>query len=80
MNVLAVSSLHQMFGHMNTSNEWVDGVFTVAMKKANQQLIMHKLSTWITLDGPLCDEWCWYLESLLNDSKVGSIFKLFTNF
>lgn len=70
INVLAVPSLDQMFGHVNSADEWVDGVFTVVMKKANQKLIMHKLSTWITLDGPLCEGWCLYLESLLNESKV----------
>lgn len=70
INVLAVTSLDQMFGYMNSANEWVDGIFTTVMKKSNQQLTTHKLSTWITLDGPLRDGWCLYLESLINESKV----------
>lgn len=77
ITVLAVSSLDQMFGYTNAVNEWVEGVFTVAMKKANQRLVMHTLCTWITLDGPLCDEWCFHLESLLNQSKVCIVYTFF---
>jgi hypothetical protein len=72
INVLAVSSLNQMFGCINEADEWVDGIFTVTMKKANQHLLKHKLSTWITLDGALHDGWCSYMNGLFSDEKVST--------
>ena len=70
INVLSVANLKLMFGYMDENCEWVDGVFTTIMKKANQQLTVHKSSTWITLDGPLHDEWCSALKTLVKEDKV----------
>uniref|UniRef100_A0A7M5WVD3 Uncharacterized protein n=2 Tax=Clytia hemisphaerica TaxID=252671 RepID=A0A7M5WVD3_9CNID len=70
INVLAVSSLEQIFGCINEAGDWVNGVFTVALKKANQSLLQHKQSTWITLDGPLHDGWCSALNGLFEQRKV----------
>ena len=72
LNVLAVSQLKLMFGYLDQSDDWVDGVFTWLMRKANQQLAVHKICTWITLDGPLHDDWCCKLRNLVQSSKVTS--------
>lgn len=71
INVLAVSSLDQMFGCINEANDgWDDGIFTALVKKANQNLLKNKLSTWVSLDGPLLDEWCASMNGLFNKEKV----------
>ena len=76
LNVLAVRDLSLMFGYIDGTGDWVDGVFTALMKKANQQLAGHKISTWISLDGPLHDGWCCKLRSLIESSKVTETFSL----
>ena len=72
INVLGVSSLDQMFGTINEASggDWEDGIFTAVMKKANQHLLKNKLTTWVTLDGPLHEEWCASMNGLFNREKV----------
>ena len=50
------------------------------MKKANQHLLKNKLSTWVTLDGPLHEEWCASMNGLFNRDKVTIVLLLFKKF
>lgn len=70
VNILATSDLNFMFGFTNDFGDWVDGVVPNLLKKAGQNFSRHTCSTWITLDGPLHDYWCYKLKALIGQEKV----------
>lgn len=73
VNILATSDLNFMFGFTNDFGDWVDGVVPNLLKKAGQNFSRHTCSTWITLDGPLHDYWCYKLKALIGQEKVHSV-------
>ncbi|XP_053397319.1 dynein axonemal heavy chain 5-like isoform X6 [Mercenaria mercenaria] len=66
INPLVVDESDLMFGYLTPSNDWVDGIFTNACKKANRNLS----KTWLCLDGPLNTGWADNFNSVLNSDKV----------
>ncbi|KAL4232681.1 hypothetical protein ACF0H5_007369 [Mactra antiquata] len=66
INPLVVDESDLMFGYLTPNNDWVDGIFTNACKKANRNLS----KTWLCLDGPLNTGWADNFNSVLNSDKV----------
>ena len=63
---LVVDEQDLMFGNLNQNNDWVDGIFTNACRKANRNLS----KTWLCLDGPLNAGWADNFNSILNGDRV----------
>ena len=70
MNVLAVSDIDLMFGHVKPTGDWVDGVFTSIWKRSNKSHSVTAMTTWICFDGPVQNMWCKNLKSVLDQGKV----------
>ncbi|ESO89151.1 hypothetical protein LOTGIDRAFT_229063 [Lottia gigantea] len=66
INPLVVDDSSLMFGYLNQNNDWVDGIFTSACKKANRNMS----TTWLCLDGPLIPSWADNFNSVLAGEKV----------
>ncbi|KAK6187606.1 hypothetical protein SNE40_005595 [Patella caerulea] len=66
INPLVVDDSSLMFGYLNQNNDWVDGIFTSACKKANRNMS----TTWLCLDGPLIPGWADNFNSVLAQEKV----------
>ncbi|XP_055954873.1 dynein axonemal heavy chain 8-like [Patella vulgata] len=66
INPLVVDDSSLMFGYLNQANDWVDGIFTSACKKANRNMS----TTWLCLDGPLIPGWADNFNSVLAAEKV----------
>nr|CAB3238692.1 dynein heavy chain 8, axonemal-like [Phallusia mammillata] len=66
LNPMTVDDVSLMFGSVNHSNEWVDGILTHAWRKANR----NQSTTWLCLDGPLVTCWADRLNSVLDGHKV----------
>ncbi|CAK8694917.1 unnamed protein product [Clavelina lepadiformis] len=65
LNPMTVDDESLMFGSVNHSNEWVDGILTHAWRKANR----NQSTTWLCLDGPLVSSWADHFNSALGGSK-----------
>ena len=74
INVLAVSDIDLMFGYMKPSGDWVDGVFTSIWKRSNKSHSVTATTTWLCFDGPVKNNWCQNLRSVLDKGKVCSEF------
>lgn len=70
INPLSVSDPAVMFGKVNVSNDFEDGIFTAYFRKANKGHSVHKMTTWICLDAPLHHEWAEFLSSTLDKGQV----------
>ncbi|KAL5009692.1 hypothetical protein ScPMuIL_011997 [Solemya velum] len=66
INPLVVNDSALMFGYLNNSHDWVDGIFTSACRKANRNLS----TTWLCLDGPINPGWADNFNSILAEDKV----------
>ncbi|XP_068697910.1 dynein axonemal heavy chain 8-like [Montipora foliosa] len=69
INPLSVSDPSLMFGKVNASSDFEDGIFTAYFRKANKEHSVHKMTTWICLDAPLHHEWAEFLSSALDKGK-----------
>ena len=74
INVLAVSDLCLMFGHMKPSGDWTDGVFTSIWKRSNKSHTVTATTTWLCFDAPVQNVWCKNLKSVLDEGKVCHIY------
>ena len=76
INPLGVSDPALMFGKVNSSSDFEDGIFTAYFRKANKEHSVHKMTTWICLDAPLHQGWAEFLSSALDKGKVvtGSLY------
>lgn len=70
INPLAVSDPALMFGKVNSSSDFEDGIFTAYFRKANKAHSVHKMTTWICLDAPLHQGWAEFLSSALDKGEV----------
>lgn len=70
INPLAVSDPALMFGKVNSSSDFEDGIFTAYFRKANKEHSVHKMTTWICLDAPLHQGWAEFLSSALDKGEV----------
>jgi len=59
-----------MFGKVNSSSDFEDGIFTAFFRKANKEHSVHKMTTWICLDAPLHHGWAEFLNSALDKGQV----------
>ncbi|XP_068137634.1 dynein axonemal heavy chain 5-like isoform X2 [Hyperolius riggenbachi] len=66
INPLSVDDRALMFGGMNASNMWQDGVVTYMWKKA----IRNHCNTWMWFDGQLSCNWTDNFNSVLGEEKV----------
>ncbi|XP_023932047.1 dynein heavy chain 5, axonemal-like isoform X1 [Lingula anatina] len=66
INPLVVDDLSLMFGYINQNQDWVDGIFTTALRKSNRNLS----TTWLCLDGPLNSNWADNFSSVLDIGKA----------
>ncbi|XP_052708586.1 uncharacterized protein LOC128183562 isoform X10 [Crassostrea angulata] len=66
INPMVVDDCSLMFGYLNVNNDWVDGIFTSACRKANR----NQSTTWLCLDGPLNPGWADNFNPILNGDKV----------
>lgn len=73
INPLSVSDPAVMFGKVNVSNDFEDGIFTAYFRKANKGHSVHKMTTWICLDAPLHHEWAEFLSSTLDKGQYLSL-------
>lgn len=72
INPLGVSDPALMFGKVNASSDFEDGIFTAYFRKANKEHSVHKMTTWICLDAPLHHGWAEFLSSALDKGQVRS--------
>ena len=72
INPLGVSDPALMFGKVNASSDFEDGIFTAYFRKANKEHSVHKMTTWICLDAPLHSGWAEFLSSALDKGQVVS--------
>lgn len=72
INPLGVSDPALMFGKVNASSDFEDGIFTAYFRKANKEHSVHKMTTWICLDAPLHHGWAEFLSSALDKGQVGT--------
>ena len=70
INPLAVSDPALMFGKVNSSSDFEDGIFTAYFRKANKDHSVHKMTTWLCLDAPLHQGWAEFLSSALDKGEV----------
>lgn len=70
INPLGVSDPALMFGKVNSSSDFEDGIFTAYFRKANKEHSVHKMTTWICLDAPLHQGWAEFLSSALDKGEV----------
>lgn len=70
INPLGVSDPGLMFGKVNASSDFEDGIFTAFFRKANKEHSVHKMTTWICLDAPLHHGWAEFLSSALDKGQV----------
>lgn len=70
INPLGVSDPALMFGKVNASCDFEDGIFTAYFRKANKEHSVHKMTTWICLDAPLHHGWAEFLSSALDKGQV----------
>lgn len=73
INPLGVSDPALMFGKVNSSSDFEDGIFTAYFRKANKEHSVHKMTTWICLDAPLHQGWAEFLSSALDKGQVRTI-------
>ncbi|KAK2146621.1 hypothetical protein LSH36_594g02049 [Paralvinella palmiformis] len=66
---LVVDNLDLIFGYLNQNNDWIDGIFTSAWRKATR----NQSTTWLCLDGPLNSSWADTFTSVLDSSKSLSL-------
>ncbi|OWF37572.1 Dynein heavy chain 5, axonemal [Mizuhopecten yessoensis] len=66
INPMVVDDEALMFGSLNQNHDWIDGIFTNAVRKANRNLS----TTWLCLDGPLNQGWADNFNSILSGDKV----------
>lgn len=69
INPLAVSDPALMFGKVNSSSDFEDGIFTAYFRKANKDHSVHKMTTWLCLDAPLHQGWAEFLSSALDKGE-----------
>ncbi|EDO29482.1 predicted protein, partial [Nematostella vectensis] len=62
-----------MFGRINTSGDFEDGIFTAYWRKANKEHSVHQMTTWICLDAPLHHGWAEMLSSVLDNGGYLSL-------
>ncbi|XP_048577711.1 dynein axonemal heavy chain 8 isoform X3 [Nematostella vectensis] len=70
---LGVSDPALMFGRINTSGDFEDGIFTAYWRKANKEHSVHQMTTWICLDAPLHHGWAEMLSSVLDNGGYLSL-------
>ena len=70
INPLGVADPTLMFGKVNASSDFEDGIFTAFFRKANKEHSVHKMTTWICLDAPLHHGWAEFLSSALDKGQV----------
>ncbi|XP_076466964.1 uncharacterized protein LOC143298129 [Babylonia areolata] len=63
---LMVDNLDLMFGSLDQNGDWVDGIVTSAIRKANR----NQSTTWLCLDGPLNAVWADNFNSILSSEKT----------
>lgn len=73
INPPGVSDPALMFGKVNSSSDFEDGIFTAYFRKANKEHSVHKMTTWICLDAPLHQGWAEFLSSALDKGQVRTI-------
>ncbi|RDD45872.1 Dynein heavy chain 5, axonemal [Trichoplax sp. H2] len=66
INPTAVSNLSLMFGRLNASNDWEDGIFTALWRKANKNLAT---TTWLCLDATLAPYWADNLNCIIGNGR-----------
>ncbi|XP_055889444.1 dynein axonemal heavy chain 8-like isoform X3 [Biomphalaria glabrata] len=66
INPLVVDNTALMFGYLGSNNEWVDSIFTHAIRKSNRNIS----TTWICLNGNLNESWADNLNSFLAGERV----------
>ncbi|XP_035829673.1 dynein heavy chain 5, axonemal isoform X2 [Aplysia californica] len=66
INPMVVDDTALMFGSLGHNNDWVDGIFTHAVRKANRNIS----TTWMCLDGVLSQSWADNFNSILGGDKV----------
>lgn len=59
-----------MFGRINSSGDFEDGIFTAYWRKANKEHSVLQMTTWICLDAPLHHGWAETLNSVLDQGEV----------
>lgn len=70
INPLGVSDPALMFGRINSSGDFEDGIFTAYFRKANKEHSVHQITTWLCLDAPLHHGWAEVLSSVLDGGEV----------
>ncbi|GFN75495.1 dynein beta chain, ciliary [Plakobranchus ocellatus] len=66
INPMVVDDTALMFGYLGNNNDWVDGILTHAIRKANRNIS----TTWMCLDGNLNQTWADNFNSILSGDKV----------
>ncbi|KAK6987321.1 dynein heavy chain 5 axonemal, partial [Biomphalaria glabrata] len=66
INPMVVDNTALMFGYLGSNNEWVDSIFTHAIRKSNRNIS----TTWICLNGNLNESWADNLNSFLAGERV----------
>ncbi|CAL1527205.1 unnamed protein product [Lymnaea stagnalis] len=66
INPMVVDDTSLMFGALGNNKDWLDGIFTHAIRKANRNIS----TTWMCLDGNLHQSWADNLNSILAGDKV----------
>ncbi|XP_059166583.1 dynein axonemal heavy chain 8-like [Physella acuta] len=66
INPMVVDDTALIFGCLGNNNDWIDGIFTHAIRKANRNIS----TTWMCLDGCLSQNWADNFNSILSGDKV----------
>ncbi|BFZ10052.1 hypothetical protein BsWGS_13093 [Bradybaena similaris] len=66
INPMVVDDAALIFGSVGHKHEWVDGIFTHAVRKANR----NRSTTWLSLDGVLSPSWTDNFSNILSGEKV----------